>query len=173
MKAEQFNEIVVNRVEACKNVLIQKAEEYATDEDRLANFKVSGRMKDCGPEEALRGIWVKHLASIFMLIDDLEAGKLNEIPDDAWMKEKFTDNMNYLMLLEALLIERRGNKNEEFDFSEKAIKAHIVELDSQYKKGVKDGVKQEKIKQEVLRLNSMAKKEGTLKKRKVGKKNKK
>lgn len=43
MKAEQFENIINNRIETCKSVLCSKAEEYATD-DRLHNFKVAGEL---------------------------------------------------------------------------------------------------------------------------------
>ena len=71
MKAEQFENIINNRIETCKSVLCSKAEEYATD-DRLHNFKIAGELQKCTPVRALGGMMAKHTVSVYDLIDDYE-----------------------------------------------------------------------------------------------------
>jgi hypothetical protein len=44
MTNKEFNEIVDNRCQQIKNILAKKAEEYASNECRLHNFKVGGRL---------------------------------------------------------------------------------------------------------------------------------
>lgn len=46
MKSEEFEEVINKRIEMCKTVLCNKADEYATD-DRLHNFKVAGKLQKC------------------------------------------------------------------------------------------------------------------------------
>lgn len=101
MKAEQFENIINNRIETCKSVLCNKAEEYATD-DRLHNFKVAGKLQKCTAVKALGGMMAKHTVSVYDLIEDYEQGKA--ISQEMWC-EKIGDSINYLLLLTALLEE--------------------------------------------------------------------
>ena len=108
MKAEQFENIINNRIETCKSVLCSKAEEYATD-DRLHNFKVAGELQKCTPVKALGGMMSKHTVSVYDLIDDYEQGKA--ISQEMWA-EKIGDSINYLLLLTALLEEDKNVDKE-------------------------------------------------------------
>lgn len=103
MKAEHFNKIVETRLLNCRNVLVKKADEYARG-DRLSNFKAAGRIDEESPEKSLWAMWKKHIVSIMYLIDDIEAGK-QSMPWEVW-EEKFTDMINYAILLEGLIQER-------------------------------------------------------------------
>ena len=108
MKAEQFEEIINNRIETCKSVLCSKSEEYATD-DRLHNFKVAGELQKCPAVKALGGMMAKHTVSVYDLIDDYEQGKA--ISQEMWA-EKIGDSINYLLLLTALLEEDKNVDKE-------------------------------------------------------------
>lgn len=101
MKSEEFEEVINKRIEMCKTVLCNKADEYATD-DRLHNFKVAGELQSCTPVKALGGMMAKHTVSVYDLIDDHEQGKT--ISKEMWA-EKIGDSINYLLLLTALLEE--------------------------------------------------------------------
>ena len=103
MELERFNNVVKDRVAECLALLVPKGEEYSRGGDRLHNFKVAGRIEGISPERALRGIDLKHRASIMDLVDDIEEGKL---PSMKLLAEKMTDSINYLLLLEALIVER-------------------------------------------------------------------
>ena len=99
-----FNDLVKERCEKIVSVLASKEKEYAAGEDRFHNFKVAGRISDCSPEKALKGMWMKHIVSVFDLIDwcDSETEKLTSDLID----EKIGDSINYLVLLEGMLKDR-------------------------------------------------------------------
>lgn len=100
MDNDKFTRIVKNRLKICEEVLTQKGKEYSSDVDRLHNFKVAGRIDDVTPEEALWGMYRKHLVSVMDLVNDPEKATKMMIV------EKITDSINYHILLEALLMER-------------------------------------------------------------------
>lgn len=101
MDEARFNEITVNRLDKCLEVLCSKADEYATD-DRLHNFKVAAKLQNCTPISALGGMMCKHTVSVYDLIREYEAGKT--ISPEMWW-EKIGDSINYLLLLSALVVE--------------------------------------------------------------------
>jgi hypothetical protein len=103
MNTEDFNKVVDARIEKTKATLIKKAAEYSSDEDRLHNFKIAGRINGETPEKALWGMMAKHLVSVIDIIADSNRGKL---PSASMRDEKLGDAINYLILLEALLIEK-------------------------------------------------------------------
>jgi hypothetical protein len=103
MNTEDFNKVVDARIEKIKATLIKKAAEYSSDEDRLHNFKIAGRINGETPEKALWGMMAKHLVSVIDIIADSNRGKL---PSASMRDEKLGDAINYLILLEALLIEK-------------------------------------------------------------------
>lgn len=103
MKTEEFNEVVKKQLGRCESILVKKAEEYAT-EDRLHNFKVAAKIENCSPEQALMGMMAKHTVSVY---DMLNSGK--EYSSQMW-DEKITDSINYLILLRALIEEKKEEK---------------------------------------------------------------
>lgn len=102
MKTETFNVLVAECIEKIRSTLVKKSGEYSRNDDKLHNFKRAGAMLGCTPEKALLGMMVKHTTSIFDMVDDLEKGKF---PSLEMLDEKFTDNLNYLILLKALIKE--------------------------------------------------------------------
>jgi hypothetical protein len=109
MKVDEFNKISEYIFGNCLNVLTQKNKEYASDEDKLANFKEAAALKDETPEKALWGMWVKHIISIKKIIRDIDMGIL---PTEKIFLEKVTDNINYSVLLAGLLEERLANDSK-------------------------------------------------------------
>ena len=109
MDNKVFEEIIEERISKCKEVLVVKAKEYAT-EDRLHNFKVAAELQGCSPVKALAGMMAKHTVSAYDLINDFEAGET--ISQDMW-NEKIGDSINYLLLLEALIVEDFNNRMTE------------------------------------------------------------
>lgn len=103
MDAQEFERVVDEQLTHCKNVLLNKAEEYAT-EDRLHNFKVAAGLRECTPQEALAGMMAKHTVSVYDLCkkDDFS------VEWDLW-NEKLTDHINYLLLLRAVVLDGRSN----------------------------------------------------------------
>jgi len=95
-----FNDLVAHRCEKIQATLCKKEEEYAINGDRFHNFRVAARMDGETPEKALKGMWLKHLVSVFDMI--AYPGDVTEYMID----EKIGDCINYLILLEGLLRER-------------------------------------------------------------------
>jgi len=99
MLAKEFDEIVKNRLKLIKEILLKKRAEYAPGgKDRLHNFKRAAAMLGTTQEQALVGMWAKHVVSILDICDGQPAGR--EMID-----EKIGDAINYLILLEAALKE--------------------------------------------------------------------
>lgn len=103
MQVIEFNEIVKKQVTTCLDILVLKAEEYAT-EDRLHNFKIAASVQNVTPVQALGGMMAKHTVSVY---DMIKSG--NDYPIDLW-NEKITDHINYLLLLSALIREEPQEK---------------------------------------------------------------
>ena len=99
MDAAEFERVVDEQLTRCKDVLLDKAKEYAT-EDRLHNFKVAG-LRECTPQEALAGMMAKHTVSIYDLCKTKDY-----VEWDLW-NEKLTDHINYLLLLRAVVLDGR------------------------------------------------------------------
>lgn len=83
-----------------KSVLAIKADEYASSADRLHNFKTAAKMLDTTPEVALVGMAIKHAVSVQDMVIQ------PEIITPELIDEKIGDCINYLVLLEALMLER-------------------------------------------------------------------
>lgn len=111
MNSERFNEIIEQRITLCKNILCHKAGEYAT-EDRLHNFKVAAELQHCTPITALGGMMSKHTVSVYDLIQRQEQGLV--VPEEMWI-EKIGDSINYLLLLTALIVERKDEETQNED----------------------------------------------------------
>ncbi len=102
MNEKTFANLVNLRFEICKAVLHEKGVEYSREDDKLYNFKRAADIRELEhPEDALVGMWVKHIVSIFDMVDDLP-----NLPNLFVMREKIVDSINYLVLLEALFMER-------------------------------------------------------------------
>ncbi len=93
-----FNDVLSARLANIHKVLGDKEKEYARNGNRLHNFDVAARIGKTSPEEALKGMWMKHIVSVFDMIDS---------PDDvshAMIDEKLGDLINYAILLEWMLV---------------------------------------------------------------------
>ena len=104
MNVIKFNEMLEERIKSEREVLASKNKEYASDIDKLHNFKRAGAMENCTPEKALVGMWAKHIISLLDIVDKIDAdgdGLTKEM-----LEEKIGDAVNYLILLEALIKER-------------------------------------------------------------------
>jgi hypothetical protein len=104
MNTSTFNQIVEEQLKRSTDVLVNKAKEYAT-EDRLHNFKIAAGLQRTNPKQALAGFMAKHVVSIYDMI--MSGG---DYPVNMW-NEKITDNINYLLLLRALVEEDEEYKN--------------------------------------------------------------
>lgn len=96
---DEFIHVVLNNATA---ILGTKSADYSTADDKLANFKLQAQMDGITPIEALRGNHLKHRCSIRQGLDDLQRGVVRPWK---WWKEKMTDDLNYNLLLQALIYE--------------------------------------------------------------------
>jgi len=104
MHADEFNEIAEARIAHCRSILIVKGKEYSRDGDRLHNFKTAAAIDGETPEQALWGMAKKHVVSVRDMVNDIERGI---VPSRKMLDEKITDWINYGLLLEGLVEERR------------------------------------------------------------------
>lgn len=100
MTSEVFNQHLQHMQTATVDTLMAKAKEYATDGDRLHNFKVAASVQGISPNAALAGMMAKHTVSVYDMIGTGEVYSM-----DLW-EEKIKDSINYLFLLWALLNEQ-------------------------------------------------------------------
>ena len=109
MTNEEFDKVVKERCKEIIRVLSSKAEEYASNDDRMHNFNVAGRVLGTSPEKALFGMLMKHIVSVMDLVDKAEVdntkGKAVSVSCEL-IDEKIGDTINYMILLEALLKKR-------------------------------------------------------------------
>ncbi len=96
MDMKEFNNVIEEQIQRCRDTLTCKGKEYAT-EDRLHAFKTSAQLKKETTAQALAGMMVKHTTSIY---DMISSGK--PYPKEVW-DEKITDHINYLLILSAIV----------------------------------------------------------------------
>ena len=100
MTNEEFNDLIKKRIGLINNVLGIKAKEYAYG-DRLSNFKRAAEIQHTAPEQVCLNFFMKHFVSIQ---DMVESGRVYE---EAQWREKLGDAINYLILLECIVLEAR------------------------------------------------------------------
>lgn len=105
METAKFNDILQHQIELSTSVLIKKAGEYATGDDRLYNFKQAAHLQGITMRQALGGMMAKHVVSVYDIINS------PTIPSEEYIEEKLGDNLNYLLLLKAVLEEERVKEN--------------------------------------------------------------
>lgn len=85
MTTEKFEEIFNSRIEKIKHLLIVKAKEYATNGDRLHNFrKAANRLGTSMEAICWQHFCEKHLVSLDDIIEDTKLGKFPS--KDNWKK---------------------------------------------------------------------------------------
>lgn len=96
MLKKDFDILVNKRLAECKKVLTSKAADYASDVDRLANFKRGAALVDLTPKQYAQALVTKHIVAIAdKVISD-------EVMTPTFVAEKIGDVINYMMLIEAL-----------------------------------------------------------------------
>lgn len=107
MKAEEFDQIVENRLEKTVQTLLIKGKEYRRNGDPLHNFNRVAQLGNTTREKGLWGFALKHYVSFMDILDDIEKG---DLPSEALVDEKIGDLINYLILCEASILDRIKNK---------------------------------------------------------------
>lgn len=106
MLSDDFNNIIDARIKIIRKTLQKKGAEYASTLDRLSNFKQAAALRQTTPLDALGGMVAKQIVSIFDMILTFTPSEPNYLLWD----EKITDVINYMILLDALIIESKLSK---------------------------------------------------------------
>jgi hypothetical protein len=97
MKQKEFEGVVNHRLEKCKETLGLKGAIYADKNDRLKNFYDGAALNECTPEQYAFMLVTKHIVAIKDHIRDSRG------MSEAFIDEKITDVINYMLLIEALV----------------------------------------------------------------------
>lgn len=107
MKNSRFKQLVNNRLLVCRQTLESKGADYSGSKDRLKAFRVAARARGVSMAEALEGMRLKHEVSVWQCIGDMQEHP-SYVPGEDWVDEKIGDSINYLLLLEAVIEDRRA-----------------------------------------------------------------
>lgn len=113
MTTERFNDLVTEIREACIETLVKKNANYASDNDRLHNFKVGAAITGGTPARAALGYMAKHLASL------QDKVTRNDFHDRDDLKEKIQDSINYLTFIWCCANEEMENYSQEAKTNDK------------------------------------------------------
>lgn len=103
MTNPEFHSVLEKQFETCRLLLGTKEAEYDKDEsDRLAFFKETAAFTGDNAKTALVYMMLKHVKSI------ADMAKTDSKDYCKWI-EKISDNINYLMLLRAIVEEEKIN----------------------------------------------------------------
>lgn len=109
---EELNEVVQEFKEHSADLLQRKGEEYASEEDRLKNFRTVAEMMDLDPEEVCANYLLKHIQSLALSVRTGEFDWVWRDEDgDEGLKQRVADAINYLFLLAAIIENQRGEEN--------------------------------------------------------------
>ena len=103
MNDEKFQDLVIEQLEACVDLLSIKGDQYAASEDRLHNFNRAAELEGISVRQALAGMMAKHTVSIY----DMCHYSHITYPDEVW-DEKIHDHINYLLLLRAIIEDEKN-----------------------------------------------------------------
>lgn len=110
MDAKKFEKICKDLLGEAQNTLFWKSQEYATDTDRLANFRQPSSLLNMSPAEVCFAYQMKHVASLAKIAKGSSNG---ELPTKEMLMEKCQDNINYTMLFYAAIMEMIEAKKEQ------------------------------------------------------------
>lgn len=118
MKQKQFEQELAEVIQECTSMLTKKGREYqATEIDGIEvfqNFINVGNTLGLNKEDVLFVYFEKHIHSISKFLMDLRSGKsLSEIENNMTepINGRIVDAINYLLLLNSMINERRENEN--------------------------------------------------------------
>lgn len=103
MNKIEFNKLVDERIKLIQSVLQKKGAEYANDKDVFHNFEEGTKMSFHDTREMVAWEYMmKHMISIKDMISSKSTFSENTI------REKFGDAINYLILMEAMMLDSNG-----------------------------------------------------------------
>jgi hypothetical protein len=111
----RFEQIVDETLNQIKKVLIKKGTEYRRNQNPFHNFDQGSKITGLIREKVLDGMLLKHEISIADMTNDLENGILPKI---GTVEEKFGDNLIYLILKKASIIDKIEEYEEDISYKE-------------------------------------------------------
>lgn len=109
MTEKRFDEVVDVFLNSIRETLIVKGKEYRRNNNPFHNFDIGSQRSGLIREKVLDGFLLKHEISIADITNDLEKGILPKI---STLDEKFGDNVIYLILKMASIIDKIEIKDE-------------------------------------------------------------
>ena len=113
MTEERFEQIVDETLNQIKETLIVKGKEYRRNNNPFHNFEEGSKRSGLIREKVLDGMLLKHEISIADITNDLAEGILPKIET---IEEKFGDNLIYLILKKASIIDKIEQYEEEVSY---------------------------------------------------------
>jgi hypothetical protein len=103
---QKFEEVVKDTLSNIEKLLLEKGREYRRNGDPYHNFNEGSSITGEIPEKVLDGFLLKHEISIKDMTNDLAKGI---IPETGRVIEKFDDNIVYLIIKKAMILQRISN----------------------------------------------------------------
>lgn len=103
MTEENFDNVISSTLNEIKETLLVKGKEYRRNNNPFHNFDEGVKRKGVIREKVIDGMLLKHEISIDDITNDLEKGIL---PSLATINEKFGDNIIYLLIKKASIIDK-------------------------------------------------------------------
>jgi hypothetical protein len=103
MTEKRFEEVVSIFLDGIKETLVVKGREYRRNNNPFHNFDIGSQRSGLIREKVLDGFLLKHEISIADITNDLEKDVLPKI---STLDEKFGDNVIYLIIKMASIIDR-------------------------------------------------------------------
>lgn len=102
MDNKTFEQICKKLLDKSQDTLFKKSAEYASNVDKLANFRQPTSMMHCSPAEVCLMYQMKHISSISKIAKESSQGIL---PTQELLEEKCQDMLNYTLLFYAIMTE--------------------------------------------------------------------
>jgi len=109
MTETRFDEVVETVLNSIRDTLVIKGREYRRNNNPFHNFDVGSQRSGLIREKVLDGFLLKHEISIADITNDLEKGILPKI---STIDEKFGDNIVYLIIKMASIIDKIEQQDE-------------------------------------------------------------
>lgn len=109
MTEDRFDEVVDIFLNSVRETLIVKGKEYRRNGNVFHNFDEGSKRSGLIREKVLDGFLLKHEISIADITNDLEKGILPKI---STIDEKFGDNVIYLIIKMASIIDKIENEDK-------------------------------------------------------------